>query len=241
MPFPLAHPAGVLPFRRLCPRYLSFSALIIGSLSPDLGYFSGPFRLGDFSHRFLVGSFAFCLPAGLLLFLAFYLVRSRVVGILPAGCRQVLLPLSQQRIGSPLQIVFSLLLGAWTHLLFDSMTHLDGWLVQRFPILQNFAPIVGIYWFRNCDVLYAAFTFTGVLWLAVSYQYWLERTTTSPASAASMIYALFLAGSLLAVALASRGPHQLMGFVPAGIIAILLVIVFVLTTGNAFKRPTSQR
>src|SRR6185503_14629770 len=101
MPFPLAHPAAVLPLRRFCPRYLSFPALIIGSLSPDLGYLSGSFRLDVFSHRFLAGSFGFCLPAGLLLLLAFYLVRSRVVGILPARYRPVLSPLCQRPIGSP--------------------------------------------------------------------------------------------------------------------------------------------
>jgi hypothetical protein len=112
MPFPLAQPAAVLPLRRFCPRYLSFPALIIGSLSPDLGYFSGPFRLDGFSHRFLAGSFGFCLPVGLFVLLMFFLVRSRVVGILPSLCRQALSPLCQRPIGSPFAIVVSLLLGA---------------------------------------------------------------------------------------------------------------------------------
>jgi len=32
MPFPLAHPAAVLPLKRFCPQRLSFSALVIGAL-----------------------------------------------------------------------------------------------------------------------------------------------------------------------------------------------------------------
>jgi hypothetical protein len=41
MPFPLAHPAAVLPLRRYCPKYLSFPVLIVGSLVPDVGYCLG--------------------------------------------------------------------------------------------------------------------------------------------------------------------------------------------------------
>ena len=62
--------------RRCCPRYFSFPALIIGSLSPDVGYF---FNAGNFSHRFLAGSFGFCLPVGLVVVLVFYGGRRPVV------------------------------------------------------------------------------------------------------------------------------------------------------------------
>jgi hypothetical protein len=49
MPYPLAHPAAVLPLRRLCPRRLSFPALVVGSLCPDVGY---PLGVSRFSHSF---------------------------------------------------------------------------------------------------------------------------------------------------------------------------------------------
>ena len=52
--------------RRFCPRYLSFPALIAGSLSPDFGYLFRHFHVDSFSHRFWAGSFGFCLPVGLL-------------------------------------------------------------------------------------------------------------------------------------------------------------------------------
>jgi hypothetical protein len=39
MPFTFAHPAAVLPLRRFCPDRLVWSALVIGTVSPDLEYF----------------------------------------------------------------------------------------------------------------------------------------------------------------------------------------------------------
>jgi hypothetical protein len=134
MPFPLAHPAAVLPLRRYCPRYFNFPALVIGSLCPDVGYF---FDCGNFSHRFLAGSVGFCLPVGLLCVLVFYGVRWPVVGILPAGYRRSLLPFCQRPAGNPFLIVLSLLIGVWTHLLLDSITHPDDWLVKYLPVVTG--------------------------------------------------------------------------------------------------------
>jgi hypothetical protein len=64
MPFPLAHPAAVLPLRRV--QALCFPALVLGSLTPDFGYLFAD--LSRLSHH-LLGSLLFCLPAGLLAYL----------------------------------------------------------------------------------------------------------------------------------------------------------------------------
>src|SRR6266478_4359327 len=115
MPFPLAHPAAVLPLRRYCPRFFSFPALVLGSITPDLGYFFGKSSVDEFSHR-LLGSVVFCLPIGLILLGLFYMLRSAVVGILPVRYQRVFQPLCQRPPGSLFVNVLSLLLGAWTHL-----------------------------------------------------------------------------------------------------------------------------
>ena len=66
MPWTLAHPAAVLPFRRFSGAgRLSFGALVIGSMSPDFVYYIGRFDLGNFTHSPL-GVLVTCLPAGLL-------------------------------------------------------------------------------------------------------------------------------------------------------------------------------
>ena len=244
MPFPLAHPAAILPLRRYCPRYLSFPALIIGSLSPDVGYCFGSLNAGSFSHRFLVGSFGFCLPVGLLLVLVFYIVRLPVVGILPSSHRRAFLPLCLRPAGSPFLIVISLLIGVWTHLLLDSITHPDGWLVAHLPVLQARVLPVGQHRLMVCEVLYAACTFVGVAWLAFCYLSWLEQAAGSPVpSTRGMKWgcSLLLASSILFVALASRGTHPLMGIVPAGIIAVLLVIIFFLSTVIPFRQVRSLK
>ena len=79
MPWTLSHPAIVLPLRRFSPRPFDFAALVIGSMTPDIGFYIDRFDLSDIraylagqfsrlsSHR---GDYALCLllvlPAGLL-------------------------------------------------------------------------------------------------------------------------------------------------------------------------------
>jgi hypothetical protein len=173
MPYPLAHPAAVLPLRRCCPRWFNFPALVIGSLCPDAGYYFGPLHLEKLSHRFVTGSFEFCLPVGLLLLLLFYSARRAVVERLPSRLRRVFEPLCLRPAGSPLIIAVSLLVGSWTHIFLDSLTHENGWLVEHLPVLQANL-VAGKYHFRVCDLLYAVCTCAGAAYVAVVYLTWLE-------------------------------------------------------------------
>ncbi len=171
MPFPLAHPAAVLPLRRYCPRWLNFPALVIGSLSPDFSYLFGENVGGRVGHRF-VGSFEFCLPAGIVLIVLFYTLRSLAVRLLPQHYQRALLPLCQRPAGSLLAILISLLVGAWTHLLWDSFTHTDGWFVQHLPVLQSVVVKVGSRTARVCHVLWYGCSFAGVVWLFLEFERW---------------------------------------------------------------------
>jgi hypothetical protein len=173
MPFPLAHPAAVLPLRRCCPRRFNFPALVIGSLCPDLGYCLGWFHVDRFSHSF-TGSFGFDLPVGLLLLLVFYFARWPIVQRLPARQRRIFEPLCLRPAGSFLVIVISLLVGAWTHIFLDSITHEHGLLVEHLPVLETNV-VVGNFQFQPCDLLYAVCTFAGVMYVAMAYLNWLER------------------------------------------------------------------
>ena len=140
-------------------------ALVIGSLSPDLGYAFGILHLDWLSHRFWAGSFGFCLPAGLLILWGFYFMRRWVAGILTArlnGFKDALVALCRRSIYHPCSIVVSPLLGAWTHILRHSITREGGWLVEHLAFLRSSLPWVknrriGVY-----TVLYAGFTFVGV-------------------------------------------------------------------------------
>jgi hypothetical protein len=150
MAFPLAHPAAVLPLRRFCPQWLSFPALIIGSVSPDLGYILQAQHVDVFSHE-LIGSIVFCLPVGILAILLFYALRAPAVRVLPEP---------------------SLLIGTWTHLLWDSCTHKDGWWVQHIPVLQATVFTVGYRTARVCLLLWYASSFAGMIWLVLAFEKW---------------------------------------------------------------------
>ncbi|MGB8168230.1 MAG: DUF4184 family protein [Chthoniobacteraceae bacterium] len=171
MPFTLAHPAAVLPLCRFCPRYCSFPALIVGSVVPDLGYAFGSMALDSLSHRF-TGSIVFCLPVGLLILALFYGLRSRLLPILPGPYRRIFLPLFRQAPSSAWVMVTSLLVACWIHLLLDSWTHENGWLVERLPILQYPIARFGYRALRVHAVLGYALSFAGIVWLALAYGQW---------------------------------------------------------------------
>jgi hypothetical protein len=128
-----------------------------------------------------------------------------------------------------------LIIGAWSHLFLDSLTHEDGWLVEHLRILQSsLFPVENIS-FRVCDLLYAGSTFAGVVWLALCCQRWFEKVSEPPAFTTPGVkwsYALLLAISMLSIALASRGEHRLVGLIPAGLVTVLLVIGFLEVSGR---------
>src|SRR5262245_9526920 len=127
MPWTFAHPAGVLPFRRFSgPGRLSFGALLIGSMSPDFVYYVGRFDLGAFTHTPL-GVLVVCLPAGLLVLALALWLRDPIAQLLPQPHRDALLAtrsaLAHFTVRSLSLAAASLLLGAATHVLWDSFTH----------------------------------------------------------------------------------------------------------------------
>ncbi len=171
MPFTLAHPAAVLPFRRFCPRFFSFPALIAGSLSPDVGYCFGTLNLDELSHT-LRGSVEFCLPAGVVMLGFFYGLRRPVVENLPERYRKLFLPFCSHPFGSPWTVILSLLVGIGIHLVLDSFTHKQGWLVLNVPWLQTPLFSAGGHTFRIFNLLWYACSCTGIVWLYLVWEQW---------------------------------------------------------------------
>jgi hypothetical protein len=236
MAFPLAHPAAVLPLRRLCPRWLSFAALVIGSLTPDAGYLFQAWRMDAFSHS-LKGSIGFCLPVGLLALLAFYALRSPVVRILPEPYRRALLPPSQKPCVPVLAVLVSLLIGIWTHLLWDSCTHKDGWCVEHIPVLHAALFNVAHRTLRVCVLLWYASSFAGLIWLVLAFEKWKQAHVVGSANVSAKVVlrdAVLVAILLLPIELAH---HLLRGWEPAVYVlaacCALLAIVIPLRLRNA--------
>jgi hypothetical protein len=169
MPFTLAHPAAVLPLRRL--PLLRTVPLIIGAVTPDAPYYL-PWRIAkhipDVTHS-LLGTFTLDLPVGLFVLLCAWLLRAPLAA--PLGPRaRAKCASAMERFGSrPLNWALaplSILIGAWTHIAWDSFTHADGWMVQRIPALS--APVSFFsYTGQLCHVLQYACSVFGLAVLAV--------------------------------------------------------------------------
>ena len=138
MPFTLAHPAAVLPLRRV--RHLRIAPLFVGAVVPDLPYYLP----GGIVHYVRPVTHAFEHSFTVDLLLGYALLASLVVLQQPltalvsararALCLRALLPFDH-----PIEWAFAapaILLGVWTHLLWDSFTHKDGWIVHRVEALS---------------------------------------------------------------------------------------------------------
>jgi hypothetical protein len=150
MPFILSHPAAVVPLARLVSLSragLPLSALVVGSMAPDLPHFLHLTHLlrwsngKHFGHTF-AGTFLFCVPVGMLSLWLFHIViKPPLLSLFPVNQQERLAPIAAKfRFGPSgqfLLIIVALLLGAFTHIIWDSFTHASGWPVQQFSILQT--------------------------------------------------------------------------------------------------------
>lgn len=210
MPCTLSHPAAVLPLRRFCPRFLDFPALIAGSMTPDAGYFVHRFDLASFAHTF-PGSFVVCLPTGLLILLLFYLVRRPICFLLPMPDRAVLFPLCAKFPSLDMRYVvvltLSLLLGAWSHSLWDSFTHETGWFVQRLWWLRQPLFSIGSTPLFAYYLLQQFSTVAGAAVLFIAYLQWRRRHGPVPAANfVSEQWRYFLLATLILVPIAIAIP-----------------------------------
>ena len=178
MPWTVSHAAAVLPFCRWCPARLSFIALVAGSMSPDLGYYLGLFRVAEFAHT-VPGIVAVGLPAGLLMVATLRWLREPLVVLLPQPHRYVL----RQGLASLAEnvtwsrgmvLAVSLVLGAATHVAWDSFTHATGLPVERSEFLQRELFRIGSRDVETYNFLQHASTLFGIVVLAMAYRSWLS-------------------------------------------------------------------
>ncbi|MGI8891563.1 MAG: DUF4184 family protein [Chthoniobacterales bacterium] len=177
MPWTLSHPAAVLPLHRLAPVRLDLAALVVGSMTPDAGYYINRFDLADFAHT-LTGSVLACLPTGLIILVVFYLFARPVCYALPSPHREALLPRCPDFPRHPrswIMILISLLVGAWTHNFWDAFTHEHGWFVTRIPWLQEQAFRVGSTSVGVFLLLQELSTIVGFVVIVIAYWSWLRR------------------------------------------------------------------
>jgi hypothetical protein len=223
MPFTLAHPAAVLPLKRFCPRYLSFPALIAGSVSPDLSYFFVRLNLGPFAHHPIKG-FLFGVPAGLLILALFYLFRRPALKMLPHRYREIFQPLFSHPFGTPMGILFSLTIGVATHIAWDTFTHNQSLFVRHVAFLQMPLFQIGMHRVRVVHVLSYICSFLGVFWLCLAYSRW--RATEPPRI--QWRNSIFISLLVFPITAIHHLRQSLFGLCIVGLLCLLLILVAVL-------------
>lgn len=196
MPFTFSHPAIILPFTFLPKKWFSLTGLIIGSLVPDFEYFLRMKIKSEYSHT-LQGVFWFDLPLAILLAFCFHLVvKNQLIHNLPSFLRSRFLRCldfkwNQYFKEKWLIVILSILIGIFSHLLWDSFTHDTGFFVESIPFLSKSVFILGV----DVPILkilqHASTLIGGILILAFIYKLpWFEVENTKVNSNYWIIFAL---------------------------------------------------
>jgi hypothetical protein len=178
MPFTISHAAAVIILNR---RGLVTSALVIGTMVPDLAYFV---HLEGFNRGLghsIQGLFTFCLPVGLVILLVFHkFVKRPLFALLPPSHQRRLLPYLQDFPFKSWQIMIrsllSLAIGTLSHLAWDSFTHNHGFIVQNVAALRQ--PIIELGGTKifAFSILQHGSTVLGLAALVLWYFHWRRKT-----------------------------------------------------------------
>ncbi|MCM3709552.1 DUF4184 family protein [Sporosarcina luteola] len=137
MPLTFAHPAAALPFSRNS-KYVNFLALVLGSMSPDFEYFLRGKPSGEIGHTF-IGFVTLNLPVVSVVYLIYQAYIHRTLfEHLPFFLQET--PSEKQDSSKSLKAVvflYSALFGMLTHVVWDSFTHINGFLVNKLSVLKN--------------------------------------------------------------------------------------------------------
>lgn len=142
MPFTFSHPAIVLPLYRLFRNWFSLTGLIVGSIIPDFEYFIRMDTKRTYSHS-LMGMFWFDLPLAIAVcFIYHNLVRNVLLDQLPQILRSRLMGFTGFNWSVYFRrhwwlVILSILLGTFSHLVWDHFVHERGYALQFNSFLQE--------------------------------------------------------------------------------------------------------
>jgi hypothetical protein len=186
MPFTFAHPAAAIPLLRPLGRYGSLSALVIGSIAPDMAFIVPIDFTREQTHG-LAALLTFCLPVGILAYLLFHaLLKAPMAALLPRIIADRLtpqvFPATTGRQWSA--VLVSLLCGALTHLVWDAFTHPGTPVVMTISMLNAPLVTVGGYQVYGYKLVQHGGTVMGLALLSRWLFAWLAHT--APATTPSL-------------------------------------------------------
>ena len=142
MPFTFAHPLAVMPIGLKQNKYFDLTALIIGSMAPDFEYFIHfkPYQLHGHT---ILGQLYYNLPIVILVAVLWhYLIKEQIIINLPKPFDTYYFYLMKANwnissVKAFFVFVASALFGMFTHLLWDSFTHVEGYFVSSIGFLSS--------------------------------------------------------------------------------------------------------
>lgn len=169
MPLTFAHPAAVLPFSRKS-KFVNFSALVLGSMSPDFEYFLKGKPSAEIGHTFM-GFITFNLPLVIIVYFIYHiLIHSALVSNLPVVLQDTFTKKTDSHwLLKMFVFLYSAFLGMLTHVAWDSFTHLDGFMVRNVSFLSNSVHFFG-YDFPVYKILQHGSTLVGIV-VIIGYMY----------------------------------------------------------------------
>jgi len=164
VPFTVSHAAAVLPIHALSKHRLPLTALMIGSMAPDFGYFFDHNFSRQLTHTFS-GLFFFALPLGLVVWLFYVAVLEKATITLLSDRWHTRFahtdPLTAPLIG---RACIAIVLGAITHIVWDAFTHRGTFVTDAIAVLRG--PTPGFSWLPMYHLLHGLSSVVGLVILA---------------------------------------------------------------------------
>ncbi|WP_447644726.1 DUF4184 family protein [Nocardioides zeae] len=150
MPVTVAHPALVLPLARLTARWgLPLTPLVVGAMVPDVPLFAGARTVYELTHSPLGIAVWAPLATTVVVLVWFALVRDALVGLAPAALRRRLDAHVALRPRAWAWVPVAGVVGALTHVAWDSFTHPGRWGWETVPWLAaQQGPLPGGKWLQ---------------------------------------------------------------------------------------------
>lgn len=165
MPFTLSHTVAVIPLYKYLGKFGALSALIIGSMTPDIAYLTPYLVHQRMDSHSLLGVYLYAIPMGLTVYFLYHLLMAPViVSLFPKAIQKYLHPdLFLGRLPNipSYTLIFSLILGALTHIIWDFFTHqrglpqfihwmdvplmsIDSYDIMPYRVLQHVSSLLGL-------------------------------------------------------------------------------------------------
>lgn len=224
MPFTPTHILAVVPFAAARSGWLPFAALAIGAMVPDIPIFL-PDAAGLVGWSYgrthsVPGLISADLPLGLIGYLVFVgLLRRPLVALLPDGwqsrCADLVRRPVPRTVGTWLRVAAAVVLGAATHLLWDSFTHRGRWGVELIPWLDTPALRLAGRDVPGYKVAQYGSTLVGLPVLATLAARWLQRQVPRPVEPSARLLRGGRGAVLLALVAIAAGAGLWAGRLPS--------------------------